>query len=262
MDEKFMMIKDAGFDGIGIEYGTAELGTDACPVSSRMELFKEHGLGLLITAFPKHIDDLRPYLEMAVEYDARFVNIIGQIMPVTVDGMIPVVRRWIEMASEYGVEVHFETHRACITNDFYATLSLLDAVPEMSMVGDLSHYLVNREFENPLSARHASMMRRVLERCEHFQGRIASREQIQIPLGFPQHEKWEKQFEDWWREGFMLWKARHLMETGAPSRKMNFMCELGPPEYAITNRDGWELSDRWEEAQIIKTRVRRLWCET
>ena len=44
--------------------------------------------------------------------------------------MIPVIRRWIELGEEYGVELHFETHRACITNDFYATLQVLDAVPE------------------------------------------------------------------------------------------------------------------------------------
>ena len=102
------MIKAAGFDGIGIEYGTQELGTDACPISSRMELFKDYQLGLLITAFPRTIDDLRlfphaffglrypildaslkfrrPYLEMACEHDARFVNVIGQVMTVTVDG--------------------------------------------------------------------------------------------------------------------------------------------------------------------------------
>jgi len=258
LDEKFQMIKAAGFDGIGIEYGTDELGTDDCPVSSRMELFKDHDLGLLITAFPKSIDDLRPYLEMAVEHDARFVNVIGQIMPLSVEGMIPVIRRWIAMGEEYGVELHFETHRACITNDFYATLQCLDAVPEMTMVADLSHYLVNREFEHPLSSRHASMVRRVLERSEHFQGRIASREQIQVPLGFKQHQKWEAQFEAWWREGFALWKARHGEN---PKKKLNFMCELGPPEYAMTDKDGWELSDRWEESQKIKDLVVRIWEE-
>ena len=38
-----------------------------------------------------------------------------------------------------------------------------------------------------------------------------------------------------------------------------FLCELGPPEYALTDKQGWELSDRFLEAQIIKRDVEALW---
>jgi hypothetical protein len=40
---------------------------------------------------------------------------------------------------------------------------------------------------------------------------------------------------------------------------MNFLCELGPPPYAITGADGWELSDRWAEAQLMKDGIREMW---
>ena len=52
--------------------------------------------------------------------------------------MIPVIRRWIDMSDEIGMPVQFETHN-CITNDLYATLCLIDAVPEMQLCADLSH---------------------------------------------------------------------------------------------------------------------------
>lgn len=38
-----------------------------------------------------------------------------------------------------------------------------------------------------------------------------------------------------------------------------FLCELGPREYAMTGADGYELSDRWDEAQLLMRMVRELW---
>ena len=40
---------------------------------------------------------------------------------------------------------------------------------------------------------------------------------------------------------------------------LTFVCELGPREYAMTGADGYELSDRWEESQMLMHRVRDLW---
>jgi hypothetical protein len=42
---------------------------------------------------------------------------------------------------------------------------------------------------------------------------------------------------------------------------LTFLCELGPKEYAMTDRNGYELSDRWEEALMLKDLVRTMWSE-
>ena len=119
----------------------------------------------------------------------------------------------------------------------------------------LSHYLVDREFRYPLSAHDQGLIRRILERSDAFQGRVASREQIQVQIAFPQHQKWFDLFLGWWEEGFRLWRAR-----AAADAVLNFQCELGPPrDYAITGPDGCEMSDRWTEALIIRDRVQALW---
>ena len=122
-------------------------------------------------------------------------------MPVSVDGMIPVVRNWIEMSEKHSMPIQFETHRNCITNDLYSTLLLLDAIPEMEICADISHYVVDREFWFPLSERDLSLISRILDRSESFQGRVASRQQIQLQLDFPQHQKWVNLFKNWWSEG-------------------------------------------------------------
>jgi hypothetical protein len=73
-------------------------------------------------------------------------------------------------------------------------------------------------------------------------------------LGFPQHQGWVKVFMDWWERGFRQWKAK----AGA-DETLTFLCELGPAEYAMTGADGYELSDRWQEAIALKDKVRALW---
>jgi hypothetical protein len=40
---------------------------------------------------------------------------------------------------------------------------------------------------------------------------------------------------------------------------LTFLCELGPPPYAITGPDGPELSERWGEAVMMKDMIRALW---
>jgi hypothetical protein len=55
-------------------------------------------------------------------------------------------------------------------------------------------------------------------------------------------------------DGFESWKKRNHENA-----VLNFLCELGPREYAMTGADGEELSDRWEEALVIKNRVQTIW---
>ena len=150
--------------------------------------------------------------------------------------------------------IQFETHRNCITNDLFTAVQLLDAVPAMRMAADLSHYVVDREMPLPPTPQLKALITQVLERSDSFQGRVAARGQIQIALDFPQNAEWVTLFKGWWRQGFDAWKARHAADTCV------FLCELGPPDYAITGADGRELSNRWTEALTLARWARELWA--
>ena len=89
------------------------------------------------------------------------------------------------------------------------------------------------------------LISRILQRSDSFQGRVASRQQVQLQLDFPQHQKWVELFKGWWREGLQDWRRRSEGEC-------IFLCELGPPEYAMTDANGVEMSHRWEEALPIR----------
>lgn len=241
----------AGYDGMALDLGAGDIAQarEVQPIMAR------HGLTPLIVAFPKTVESMREVLVMSKVFGAPFVDIIGQVMPISVDGMIPVIRRWMDMADEIGMPVQFETHRNCITNDLFTTLSLLDAIPEMRLCADLSHYVVDREFKLPLQHHEQMMISRILDRADSFQGRVASRQQIQLQLDFPQHQKWVELFKGWWQEGFQRWLSQN--QDG----DCIFLCELGPPEYAMTDHAGVEMSNRWQEALLIKSWVEEIWAD-
>ena len=251
LDEVCAMVAGAGYRGLAIDLGAADIAV-AHAVRPHLEA---HELTPLIVAFPKEVEGFRDTLKMARDFGAPFVDVIGQVMPMTLDEMETVIRLWIEMSAEEGVPIQFETHRNCIINDLYTTLQLMDRIPEMRLCADLSHYIVDREFWFPLSDHDRGLLSRVLRRSDSFQGRVASRQQIQLPIGFPQHQKWVELFRDLWREGLRDWRMRN------PSGDCVFVCELGPPEYAMTDAQGREMSNRWEEALQIKAWVEEIWAE-
>lgn len=240
-------IAAADFDGVDIVYGDYPH-TDLAP------LLLEHNLGCTITAFPDSVDALQPALELALALKARHLNIIGAVYPSGVEEGAATVRGWLSLCDAAAMPVTIETHRDCITTDMLYTLQLMQAVPEMMLCADLSHFVVGREFRWPITPEVQRQIETILDRSTSFQGRVASREQIQLQISFEHHREWFDQFAEWWTYGFRSWKNR-----SSDDAVLNFLCELGPREYAITGADGEELSNRWEEALIIRDRVQRIW---
>lgn len=245
-------IAHAGFDGICIDPGVTEIDKNF----AQLPLYEQHSLGVMVNAFPYKVKELKPILEMAKAMNACMVNVIGGVMPVNVAGAIPVLYRWMDEAEDVGVPLLIETHRDGILNDLYYTLEVIDSLPELRLCADLSHFVVEREFSLPLSERDSGFITRILERSDCFQGRVSNKEQVQIQIDFPQHQEWVSIFRSWWKQGMRAWRARNPQDA-----TLRFLCELGPPSYAITDANGNELSDRWQEALKIKSWAEQIWLE-
>lgn len=246
------MVADAGFDGMCLDPSVAEIPDNL----EKRVLFEKHGLGCMINAFPSSPEDMDPLLDFAQQMNACMVNVISGVMPIRPEDAVPVVRRWISEANGKDMPMLFETHRDGLLNDLYFTLQLMDLVPEMRLCADLSHFVVDRELRAPVPERDQHYIAAVLERSDCFQGRIANREQVQIQIDFPQHQEWVDIFKDWWRQGMRMWRKRNTCNA-----KLVFLCELGPPPYAITDAHQNELSDRWQESLQIRDWVREIWTE-
>ncbi len=250
MRDNFEKAAAAGFAGLCIDLGASEIEQ----FRATGPLYKEFKLGCMVNAFPEEVQDLMPVLELASEFDACMVNVIGGVMPLDVAAAVPLVNQWMRNAESIGMPLLFETHRDSLLNDLFFTLQLMDQVPDMRLCADLSHFVIDREFRMPVPSRDQEYIHKILSRSDCFQGRVANREQIQIQIDFPQHQEWVAQFKAWWEEGLRLWRRRNDEDA-----TLVFLCELGPRPYAITDGQQRELSDRWEEALTIKRWVEQIW---
>jgi hypothetical protein len=241
------MIRDAGFDGCGVRF------IDADYARSVTDFLRRHDMTWQAQCYPQTVDDLK--LALVRELGADHLNLQPDVRPYTLEECVPYIDGWRRLAADAGVEMHIETHRDRMTTDLFFTLHLLDRFPDLRFTADLSHYVVGREFAWPIAPENHAMMKRILDNSWGIHGRVASREQIQVQFNFPQHLDWLELFMGWWEYGIRSWKKR-----AGPDETLTFLCEFGPPPYAITGADGYELSDRWQESLQMKDMIRDLWA--
>ncbi|MFM0234063.1 sugar phosphate isomerase/epimerase family protein [Paraburkholderia sediminicola] len=250
LEENVQKIAGAGFDGLSAHY------TDRASVRRLAQLRANYGLDVEGQCFPRTVDDLQPVLENAVEFGAHHIDLQPDVRPRTVAECVALIDGWQRLAEQVDVPVYIETHRDRMTTDLYFTLDLLDARPDLRLLGDISHYLVGREFAWPVTDEDHRLIHRILDQSWAFHGRVASREQVQIELSFEPHRMWVDLFLDWWRYGFASWRQR----TGQHDT-LAFTCELGPKPYAIIGRDGNDTTDRWAESLLLRDWIRTLWLD-
>ncbi len=244
------MVAKAGFQGFNIDPETSFI-PDA---NTCKEVLDNAGLGCSICAFPASLEDVHGALDYCVNIDATALVINARIFPFSPEDAVEFVESTLELGRNADIPVQFETHRFTLTNDLLFTHQLLNLCPGLDLVADLSHYVVGREMPLPVDTFHQDLISGILSRSVSIQGRVANREQIQVPIHFPRHQPWVSQFYHWWEQGM-----RSFIERAEEGATFNFTCELGPPDYAITDEQGLELSDRWDESNVFREQVEQIW---
>ena len=251
LSEKVEKVGEGGFDGVDVPW------TPMFPSADAIKLAHDRGQGVGLTCFPTSAEDFRSIIEAVNGLDSApaYLNVQPNVRVFTVAEGVSILKEWAQVASDANLDIAIETHRDRMTTNLRFTLQLIDAVPELRLTADLSHYVVGEEFSVwPVSDENHGLIRRIIDRADAFHGRVASREQVQITASWEQNQPWLELFSGWWEEGFRLWHER-----SAPDKDLFFVTELGPPWYAITGPDGQELSDRWADALFLQAIARDIW---
>ena len=202
LSEKLAMIHDAGFDGAGVRFVDTDYAREVT------SFLRVHGMSWQAQCYPRSVEELKPVLALVRELGADQVNLQADVRPYRLAECIPYIEGWRWLAPDAGVAVHVETRRDRMTTDLYFTLHLLDCFPDLRLTADLSHYVVGREFAWPIAPEDHAMIHRVLDNSWGLHGRVASREHIQVQLGFPQHRDWVELFMGWWEYSIRSWRQR------------------------------------------------------
>lgn len=252
LSEQVDRIAAAGFDGLAVDLGARQAPTAAAIAP----LAGAAGLRTAVFAFldgaaagPTSVDTALAYADTI---GARDMVVCGQVFDRDPARLAAVVHGWHARAAQAGVRLQLETHRNTMTNDIRFTVDLLDQLDaSVTIAVDLSHHVCGCELPDGRHPATEALVDRILDRAGSLQGRVATRGQIQVPLGFPAHTPAVDRFRDWWTRGFAAIRRRRAAGQDLPDEVM-FCCELGTRPYAILGADGHELSDRWAEALTLR----------
>lgn len=248
LEDNIARIKGAGFGGFSSMWDDEAVARRAAGLARAEGLIVE---GVLL---PTSVEAMLPALDWGSKYGLHHLNVQLNMRPRRFEEAVAILHKLLDVTRQADFPVYVETHRGRLTNDLLVTLDLLDAVPEVRLLADLSHYVVAREVELPVSAEIDAQIEAILARSWAFHGRVAGSGQVQLPLSYPHSRPWIDQFAAWWARGFASWRRR-----ADASAELTFTCELGPQPYAIPGPDGQDLTDRWQESLAMRDLVRGIW---
>ncbi|MEH7414713.1 sugar phosphate isomerase/epimerase [Neobacillus drentensis] len=264
MEEKVRRIAEAGYDGIN---GFLPEDREAERLS---RLLNQYNLSYSVNAYPKTAAELEVFLGNAKSFGrVDFVNV--QVMSPFLVGeqAVQLLADIAELSRSAGIPAYIETHRGTITQDLLRTVEYAQRLPGLELTIDFSHYVVAGEMRT-VSEEAEELLQTLLPRTKSILARVSNGEQVQIDM--PMFGSMDEvgaadcefehtmlqNFQRWWLGGMRSWR-----QTAKEDEVLPFVCELGPPPYAITVRgqDGvqYEVSDRWTQALQFARIARSLW---
>ena len=219
-------VRDDGFDGTELFLPFLDEGPELV-----QELHQHHGLELALAIVtegdtaPAHMDALDEAFERAARYRPILINgHVGRDI-LAFDDNVRLVERALTLSAETGIPFVLETHRRRPTFSAPHTVRLLDALPDLHLNLDVSHWMVVHESD--LSDQEDAIAR-VVERTRHVHARVGFEEGPQVPD--PRAPEWNAQL----RRHLRIW--RDVVDAGrhAGVPRLCFTPEFGPPPYQPT----------------------------
>ncbi len=246
LDEKLARARQSGFAGI-------ECWLDESSEAEVKAAVERHELRLVLGHRPFKLEDVKATVARAKRLNADFIFAQPASAFTPFEDVVKIVSQGRQVANDAGLAFFVETHRNNWTENLPQTLQLIEAVPEVRFTADLSHFVVVGEFYGWEAEGADERLAAVLDRASHAHARISNGEAVQVDVGDGSGQA-ARFFVRLWTRMLRAWRANAGAGDVFP-----FASELGPPRYAITDLEGREISDRWEQSLVMKRLIEEAW---
>lgn len=241
-------VKDDGFDGAELFLPTLHEEPDTL-----RGLLTAHGLELALSiategATPEeHLADLERGFDRAAEYRPLLVNghVGRDIFPF--DDNLRIFRAAMRLSEGHGIPFVAETHRRRPTYSAVETRKYLEALPQLRLNADFSHWMVVHESDLHDQPDTVDL---AIRRSRHIHARIGYEEGPQV--NDPRAPEWGAHL----RTHLRCWRdiVDHCRREGAP--RLTITPEFGPPPYQHTlPYTRQQVADPWELNVAMRDRL-------
>jgi sugar phosphate isomerase/epimerase len=233
--------KGSGFDATEIYLGA--LNETPAEIATLHEHYGLRLIGQILTqgqSYQDHVTSLEDQFAFASQCNVAFVNSQTSRDIFSFDENLHVLRRATELSSASGIPILIETHRGRPTYSAIETRKYLDALPELRLTADFSHWMVVHESDLADQPENLDL---AITHSGYIHARVGYAEGPQIPD--PRAPEWKHAVDT----HLKLWQRIVDVHKRAGNETLYITPEFGPPTYMhtlpYTNApvaDVWELN--------------------
>lgn len=219
-----------------------------------MQVATSHGLkvGLLVGSgsanFQEHLEQFRRDIDEAVALNPLYINCHSGRDYFSFEQNRQLIDYTSRVQKTSGVRISHETHRSRILFAAHITRQFLEALPELRLTLDISHWCTVHE---SLLQDQPEAVRLAIERTDHVHARVGHRQGPQVTdPGAPEWEREVAAHFGWW--------DRIVEQKINAGGRLTVLTEFGPPAYMPTVPfTGMPLADQMQ----INIDMMNLWKE-
>ena len=204
-------------------------------------------IGQILTqggSYQDHIKSLESQFEFAAQCQVAFINSHTGRDIFSFAENVQVFQRATQLSQSSGIPILIETHRGRPTYSAVETLKYLEAVPELRLTADFSHWMVVHESD--LSDQHTNV-ELAIARADYIHARVGYAEGPQITD--PRAPEWGQAM----TTHLGLWQQIIDQHKKNAKESLYITPEFGPPAYMhtlpFTNQP---VGDVWEQNVYMK----------
>ncbi|CAH1209789.1 hypothetical protein PAECIP111891_03408 [Paenibacillus allorhizoplanae] len=222
LESQFERIAAAGY--VGIEAPMPTLAEE----EQFRKLLEKHQLDYIAMVFtqgPDHVTSFAEQVARAVTFQPISITSHSAKDSMPFEEQVEFFRKAADIEKEYGIAIGHETHRGRALYNPWETGRLLDAVPEINLTADYSHWCCVTEttLEN-----QEENLRKSFSRVQHIHGRVGYAQGPQVPdPRAPEYVHELQRHMSWW-DSIVQAKQDAGLTT------VTFTPEFGPPGYLHT----------------------------